>query len=77
MVSSRVSDGSGSLAKAAIPIDDGCGGVIKQSLSDIGKPCSGPMGLPCSARYLSRNSARRRASEKSTSVTQLVYSCFS
>ena len=65
----------GSLAKAAIPIEDGWGAVMKQSFSEMGSPCSGPKVFPFCSRYSSRYFARSNASGNSTSVTQLVNCC--
>ena len=54
-------------------MDDGCGGVMKQSLREIGRPWRGPRICPVVAMWLSRNLARSRASGYKISVRQFDY----
>lgn len=55
-----------------MPIEDGCGGVMKQSFKDMGRPCRGPTVLPTEARCSSSCLARARAGVNMTSVKQFV-----
>lgn len=58
---------------AAIPIEDGCDGVMRQSFNEIGSPCNGPIGSPVFDKCSSSSLARWRASVNRISVTQFVY----
>lgn len=46
--------------------------IQKLSLTEIGRPCRGPRGVPVRARWASRKEARERARGKRGSVRQLV-----
>lgn len=47
--------------------------ILNWSLREIGRPCSGPRGLPSRWKYSSSSRARRTASSKRTSVKQFDY----
>lgn len=61
--------------RAVNPMDESSPGIWKVSLREIGRPCSGPTGLPWWARWASRVAARSRAASKLISVMQLVNCC--
>ena len=63
---------AGEKAREVMPTDVSRPGTAKLSLMEIGRPWSGPTGLPYCWRYLSRARARDMARGKKISVRQFV-----
>ncbi len=68
-------DGLGLKARAARPVVLSMEGRLKESFREMGRPCSGPIGVPVRERCASRERACARAPSKRGSVRQRV-SCW-
>ena len=63
---------AGLLHREAMPMLLSMSFIQKESLTEMGRPCRGPSGVPVRARWVSRYVARERARGKRGSVRQVV-----